>query len=146
MWSHYADRHKGICLEYSCKNPVFSGALKVEYRDVYPIIPLVSDEYEDNILPLMTKSKAWSYEDEYRLVAQDAVVATGHDTLMTKNNYLKLPPDALEAVIIGCLIKPSDANEIRTMVESQVGRGIALKRIVRARDRYDLLMETIIAA
>ncbi len=145
MWSHYAAGHSGICLEFSCRNSVFGGALKVEYRDTYPAFPLASDEFEDNISLLMTKARIWSYEDEYRLVAQDANVATGHDTLRTKSSFLKLPPDALTAVIMGCLIKSSDAAEIRAMFEAQVGRRVALKKIVRAPDHYDLSTEIVIA-
>jgi Protein of unknown function (DUF2971) len=144
MWSHYADRHKGICLEFNCRNLVFGGALRVEYCDTYPVFPIASDEYQDNLLPLITKAKAWAYEDEYRLIAQDAAIATDHHTLRTRNSFLKLPPDALRAVIMGCLIKPSDADEILTMIKSQVGRRVALKRIVRARDHYDLSIETVI--
>ncbi len=144
MWSHYADRHRGICLEFNCRNRVFGGALRVEYRDTYPVFPLSSDGYEGNLLPLLTKAKTWAYEDEYRLIAQEAAIAIDHDTLRTKNSFLKLPPDALRAVIMGCLIKPSDADEIRSIIESQVGRRVVLKRIVRARDHYELSIETVI--
>lgn len=30
MWSHYADRHKGVCLEFSLRNEVMCGALRCE--------------------------------------------------------------------------------------------------------------------
>jgi Protein of unknown function (DUF2971) len=37
MWSHYADNHKGVCLEFSSDtNTMFASALKVMYRTVYP--------------------------------------------------------------------------------------------------------------
>jgi hypothetical protein len=63
MWSYYADKHKGICLEFSCGNHVFGGALRVEYCDTYPVFPIASDEYEDNLLPLITKA-SWVEEQE----------------------------------------------------------------------------------
>jgi len=36
MWSHYADNHRGICLEFDTTNPLFSDALEVAYRSEYP--------------------------------------------------------------------------------------------------------------
>src|SRR5205085_3407282 len=63
MWSHYADNHHGICLQFSCRNSVFLNALKVEYSEAYPLLDLTED---DDLLPLLAKAVAWSYEDEYR--------------------------------------------------------------------------------
>ena len=86
MWSHYADKHKGICIEYDIE-----AFLKRE--DTYPILfqkvrykenlsfrdegrLQVSDPYTEtqtiwdtNILGLFTvKPEEWKYEDEYRLI------------------------------------------------------------------------------
>jgi hypothetical protein len=46
MWSHYAENHKGICLEFRCDNAVISSALQVEYRDAYPLIDLADNNPE----------------------------------------------------------------------------------------------------
>jgi hypothetical protein len=35
MWSHYAQSHLGLCLEFSVQNELFCGALPVVYRDTY---------------------------------------------------------------------------------------------------------------
>ena len=70
MWSHYADHHKGICLEFATNNDVVCAALKVEYCDEYPFLDLSDDSAEQNLLPLISKSSNWAYEDEYRLIAQ----------------------------------------------------------------------------
>jgi hypothetical protein len=37
MWAHYADHHRGVCLQFSCKNIVFCSAMQVSYCDEYPV-------------------------------------------------------------------------------------------------------------
>ena len=75
MWSHYADEHKGCCLEFSTDSPPFSGALSVDYLPEYPNNRLVdfiggsSDEVFDEHakLTIRTKSDLWGYEEEWRV-------------------------------------------------------------------------------
>ena len=82
MWAHYADGHRGFCLEFLNDegNPFFvpapSGAkvknmapLKVQYSDQFPIINRVSDD-SDAVAKkaLLTKASGWSYEKEWRMV------------------------------------------------------------------------------
>lgn len=75
MWSHYADAHKGCCLEFSTSGPPFSRALEVDYPHEYPNNRLVdfiggsSDEVyaEHAKLVTYTKSALWKYEQEWRV-------------------------------------------------------------------------------
>lgn len=98
MWSHYANSHKGICIEYDVKKlltqknafnyyiyPVIYG--KVRLKDYgYDINKLIYDmeelenciknnaEYDgnynlDDLLPLfLIKNECWSYEKEWRVI------------------------------------------------------------------------------
>jgi len=36
MWGHYADHHRGVCLEFSVRTPEFCQAIQVDYSAVYP--------------------------------------------------------------------------------------------------------------
>ena len=68
------------------------------YRDTYPSFEVADTRsLDDVLLPLFSKSDAWSYEDEYRIIAQERANSTQHHTLMTENNLLTLPPDEEEA-------------------------------------------------
>ncbi len=49
----------------------FGQALKIEYVIDYPTFDLSDDTEDRSLLPLVTKSTHWSYEDEFRLIAQD---------------------------------------------------------------------------
>jgi Protein of unknown function (DUF2971) len=83
MWSHYADSHRGFCIEFrSSRLP----AQQVLYQKELPqlnlcdLIPPFSGKIqdEDNIghkvwAALRTKLDEWSYEQEYRFRLNDAM-------------------------------------------------------------------------
>ena len=80
MFSHYADRHKGICIEYDFSefNETDETLLEVDYKDELHIddktfqITIFSGEIkkqETSFLDLFnTKHKSWKYEKEYRVI------------------------------------------------------------------------------
>lgn len=68
MWSHYADGHKGFCVEFSFDEERF-------YNFVYPVCyrkKMINIELENkkaDFLPIMlTKSEVWAYEHEWRII------------------------------------------------------------------------------
>jgi len=69
LWSHYADKHTGICIQFDHKKVPFSGATKVEYSARYPIAtyPFHEDLAELTQKGILTKAQYWHYEEEYRL-------------------------------------------------------------------------------
>ncbi len=77
MWSHYADGHRGFCLEFDTSLLPFTKAMEVRYSDsvpsINPIDVLVEDDIDadDNELLrafVLTKAQCWSYEREWRLM------------------------------------------------------------------------------
>lgn len=68
LWSHYADSHKGLCIEFDSTKFPISYAYKVKYNDNFPTIEYPRPENELGFLPVLVKSTAWAYEDEYRLI------------------------------------------------------------------------------
>ncbi|PKN33198.1 MAG: hypothetical protein CVU61_14370 [Deltaproteobacteria bacterium HGW-Deltaproteobacteria-19] len=70
LWAHYADAHRGFCIEFirSRSNQLgdYNRTLRVQYKRDYPIInPTKKDVFE---LKYFTKSLDWAYEREWRLV------------------------------------------------------------------------------
>ena len=137
MWAHYSNKHQGICLEFDAGNELFSQALKLSYQEDYPMFDLTAETEEEHLMPLTTKSAAWNYEDEYRLIAQEEKAAIPEDTLMTQSNYIELPDGAQTAIIVGCLAPNSTLTAIKELIE-QSTCSVKLKRAVRARDQYKL--------
>jgi hypothetical protein len=74
LWSHYANDHKGICIEFERDIDDFLGnssfCRPVIYSEIYPI-PSIDDvlKHEDFLTNqiLFTKSKHWEYEKEWRI-------------------------------------------------------------------------------
>lgn len=72
MWAHYANNHKGICLEYDAKDVELSDInnvpkdtmIKVQYQKNYK-----TDDIE-NYYRVFYKSNQWEYENEVRIVCQ----------------------------------------------------------------------------
>ena len=136
MWSHHADRHKGVCLEYSVRNDLFSRALPIEYLESYAPCDVSAGDEDENLRVLLVKSLAWRYEDEFRVVAEE-LPYTSAGVLSTKDGFVRLPQGALQSVTVGALMPLAERQVVRSLVE-QSGWGIALKEALRASDRYKL--------
>jgi hypothetical protein len=72
MWGHYADCHKGCCIQFSTKSETFRRADKVDYPGEYPTRRLidamgVNTQESEAKFGVYTKSKLWEYEQEWRL-------------------------------------------------------------------------------
>lgn len=70
MWSHYADDHRGICLEFDGEGKFMAHANPVRYsEDRVPINPYKDDA--DTMLEkaMLVKSCHWAYEAEWRLLS-----------------------------------------------------------------------------
>jgi hypothetical protein len=101
LWSHYANSHKGYCIEYSTidiLNTFQCCLLPVIYQSNIPgLIDLVSNNIEIELLPyyialksITSKSNLWEYEQEWRIIHS-------HETGKEK---VKFPKP--RAVYIGC--------------------------------------------
>jgi hypothetical protein len=78
MWSHYADGHRGFCLEFDTSEEPFSKSEPVMYVDdvplVNPVDTLDGKSTGSGIIDVMlrTKHSAWRYEQEWRVLHQEA--------------------------------------------------------------------------
>jgi hypothetical protein len=141
MWAHYACSHTGVCLEFDTKRAPFTeafppftgGLLKVDYRTTYPSYDIVSGGYR----ALFTKSVDWSYEAEWRLIAEARGFARSIWTLKTNNDFLTLPSGVLKSVTIGCLTDESSRQQIERLV-STIAPGVLVRHATLVPDRYEL--------
>jgi len=81
MWAHYADGHRGFCLEFDVSIEPFSKAEPVAYQDITPEVNpldiLDGGSSSQDIIEAMlrTKHASWSYEQEWRLLHEHAGTA-----------------------------------------------------------------------
>ena len=143
MWSHYADKHTGFCVEYDLSKMRSQEAKLMLYPVIYskkrPLFPLSMFDFSDvknvkakeGVLPyaditetLLTKSDIWSYEEEWRIIH-------------TLNNLdeQKLYEDIITGVYLGANI--SSDNE-KLMREKANQKGISIKKMRLLEDKYEL--------
>ncbi|WP_447845952.1 DUF2971 domain-containing protein [Pseudomonas aeruginosa] len=94
MWSHYADKHKGICLGFDVSREIVE---EVEYKSDRLLVELEKDidpshldaELQQKLL--RTKSSSWSYEKEYRsFIELDKSTTNEHLYFQKFNNSIRL--------------------------------------------------------
>ncbi|MBN1968780.1 MAG: DUF2971 domain-containing protein, partial [Candidatus Delongbacteria bacterium] len=79
MWSHYGDKHKGICLGFNTKmdKDFFLYPFKVDYPSKFPTYNYFENKFDKKILytqfHFATKSKDWKYEKELRIVKYNKI-------------------------------------------------------------------------
>ncbi|MBN3207523.1 DUF2971 domain-containing protein [Pectobacterium brasiliense] len=137
MWSHYADNHRGICLEFDTNNIVFGSAWAVKYHTGYSYLPWRNDH--DEIIPALTKAKCWMYEKEYRVLpkTEHPSYSLPDPLIVGSDNKLLFPPDALKSVIVGC---KANYDEILSFIRS-IRPDLPVKRAIMSSNRYGLHIE-----
>lgn len=138
MWSHYADKHRGICIEYDIGKIYEKDNLiinKVNYK--MPIIThksIVDKETLeiDNIKRLIElfsiKSNEWKYEKEYRILY--------YDKERKKDGVLIDCP--IKSICFGTETSEDDKNLIYEIVKNKKGNQIEFKE---AKFKQDKLFE-----
>lgn len=167
MWAHYADNHRGICLEFNfpcdfldkvtwseqtqhhIKNFNLSPAFgKVNYE--IERIPIVfrdgiagSDYNMENAL--LSKPKCWEYEQEYRvllLYPQDSKCAFGVG-MDTKEWYFEYPKEWLTGITFGMRLPNAYRKELAEYVRKAGYQNITWKEETLANNRFEIASEQI---
>ncbi len=111
MWSHYADGHRGFCLEFDTTFvPFGTKTFEVRYSETFryinPVTLLVdqpdSPDEENDLLvaSVLTKSKCWTYEEEWRAIHIEANKPFGYDYHALTGIYLGARmPDAHKHIL-----------------------------------------------
>ena len=111
MWAHYADSHKGICIQYKVtpknliddKNRIVR-LLDVNYKEAFPLdgdIPYIDS--------LVVKSNCWSYENETRLILYSR---------KNETDYCQLSNFEIEAVYMGWRIDKEKRDYLKKMLKN----------------------------
>ena len=107
LWDDYGASHTGICLRFNdpandtLPAPYFQLAMKVNYEEHRPEISVYGESgFEKLTKYILTKTRKWEYETEWRLVEQNF---TGNKPF---------PPARLTGIIFGKGISPSDRAEV----------------------------------
>ena len=108
LWAHYADSHRGICIEYDIEslgdNRIFQ---EVDYVcDETERFNIMDDDWLDNkVGNYFAKPKDWSYEKEDRIID------------LAKNNYSK--DLSIKSVILGYRMNETDRKQVKDVCKDQ---------------------------
>ncbi len=118
MWAHYADSHRGVCLVFDPSDPFFATAQPVLYRDDRPHVnPLLHTHDQMLDAAMLTKSKHWFYEREWRIIqySKGAGVYT-------------VPAGALVQVVLGAEM----SAEVEAKVRQWASEAVPKISVIRA--------------
>jgi hypothetical protein len=102
MWAHYANGHKGICLEFDAADPnAFGAALPVKYLPMRLGFRPNASGWQRIADLALTKHADWKYEAEWRLL----------DPHNDPGEH-RFPPELLTGVIFGCRISEDDKKRL----------------------------------
>jgi hypothetical protein len=132
MWSHYAGRHSGFCLEFRTDDPFFSNARPVSYSGTLPCANVLLPGLDEvTTKGLLTKAKEWEYEREWRII-----------DLRIDARVRQFPPAVLHGVILGCRILDNDKQQVVERCKARSPRPI-LYEARRKKMEYGLDIEPI---
>jgi hypothetical protein len=118
MWAHYADNHRGVCLEFRfmrpppegsgaarsgvafMMDPAFGGHYPVRYSNEFAQVATIND-IGSAIQVLHTKHPDWSYEQEVRFIK------LGDPNFPGEGGTVSFYKTSLTKVILGCKVPPT---------------------------------------
>lgn len=109
MWSHYADQHRGYCLQFEATDHTHMG------NNLF-LIPMTNQlssftlakSSEHVQLIYLSKHSGWAYEQKWRII----------DT-KNRSGLHSYPPELLRGVIFGLQMPDSDKTHIREWVKQR---------------------------
>ena len=131
MWSHYADSHKGLVLEFSTEHVPFAKAIPIQYKS-----HLSQEEYPDlfdsnHLFPWYEfKGEPWAYEKEWRII--------NHGSAST----LPYPSEALKRVIFGINTDASIQAIIMNIVQTRY-KGVVFQKARKSLEGLTISLEAI---
>lgn len=140
MWSHYAGRHNGICLEFRPTRlehvEFFGQAQRVRYQRRMPAINFyTTSEIERARAYALTKAEHWRYEGESRIVIPNAE---------EEGRFVQIPRGALTAVFLGaCITDDNRQLVLKRLVSAAQSETVRVYQAEISPDTYELMFPRI---
>lgn len=132
LWSHYGDSHKGVCLKFNIlEDPeFFFFPVNVKYMEEYPAYNHLRNRQQILDSLMLTKAKAWSYEEEFRVIKMN--------TLGGK----KVAKKAIVEIIFGCRCEQDFIDRIIALTKA-LEYNLVYKKAVISKYKFSLDFEII---
>jgi hypothetical protein len=110
-WSHYADSHRGVCIEFDTAMSPVGFALPINYTTDYPTLPVprIAGNTQDELNKgFLTKAKPWEYEQEHRVIHARFLEAgiSAHMYVNWEDNVAVADPKIAKTLTLGAKMPP----------------------------------------
>ena len=133
MWSHYANKHEGICFGFdfepiNTRNDFTLILGEVSYPD--KIKPISFASYRDAAIDywLYTKSKAWSYEHEIRALIYDR---KGY-------NFFEFERACLKEIYFGCRVSTKQIEDTLSFLTQHNYKPVIKRKMIIDDSLFDI--------
>ena len=132
LWSHYADNHKGVCLEFDILEDLgfFSIPLKVIYEEIYPIYNHMTESNQIVMKLIKTKYDLWKYEKEIRIFKQEKKLYNFNKKALTK-------------IIFGCNTPQVEVDRIKRLADTSGYKHMTYSKAEKQIGVYGLTLQQI---
>jgi len=137
MWSHYADGHRGFCLEFDTSVKPFTDSYHVRYAEAFPyvnpvdiIIEPTNDDPENELLvaSVLTKASCWQYEEEWRIMHMEPNKLFGYDWRALTGIYFGAAMAPAHKEIL-CLLLHGSPTQLYNIERDEKGFTLRAQRV-----------------
>lgn len=154
MWSHYANAHKGVCIEferpdsidfkdvvYSKRRPYMKAYKAVSHAIALDILGKKENEEElakylkDTLNPFFVKSTDWSYEEEVRCLYSSSNL---NDSIKHEGDKYILNINCPKAIFVGCRASGEELDHLYKLARN---RDIPVYFMKESEETFDIVVD-----
>ncbi len=137
MYSHYADNHKGICLEFDQDDLITDKEICEFVEVVYSKKVFTVDYFEfikekNHLKCYSTKHKDWAYEKEVRCLINNINFKEKRNDNTGK--LVNINSSAIKSIIMGNNMKPDQKNVLKNILRGIQFQGKLFQAIIKNND------------
>jgi len=144
MWAHYGESHRGLMYEFDFAFLRDRRPVRVMYSEKRPTSDFQYSVQESIIEKemqrlMITKSSAWTYEEEYRLFFEPGECRQKKCQGGIERNFFPIPGGAIRRVVIGLRASAGLLGEVKNLLRSEDLEHVVLEKAYIDDEEYKIL-------
>jgi hypothetical protein len=132
MWSHYAAKHKGVCLVFDpLVDPTYFLVAGIYYTDLFKPYNYFDPKEDALFWMVITKAEGWRYENEVRVIS------------LEHNGKIAFPRAALKGLIFGCRTSAEEIHELKRLAVEAGHTSLSYQQAHAAKDSFNILLKDV---